>query len=259
MQAKRQLVFCAHQSNILTPTILSRVQWMCIDRCFYARNHFWHTSTHEVDILLNHLGTGVSRKQDTRYLSTGVSRRQDINHLGTRVSKRRDTSHLATDVSRIWEISHLGTGYQGDKILVISPQVYQRDEISVISPQMHQRDETSVTLAWIYQRDATSVILARDIEEIRHHSSRQKWNINYLGLEETRHLSSWHGCIGIFKGRSLDDINASNPLSFSFLLSSPIFPVVFEHHIWISHFPCIWASFLFPSRHPLFITTHIPR
>ena len=78
-------------------------------------------------------------------------------------------------------------------------------------------------------------------------------------IKEMRHLLSQHGYIGRIKGRLPEDINASNPLPFSFLLLSPIFSVVFKYHIQTLHFPCIQASFLFPSRRPLFITTHIPR
>ena len=167
---------------------------------FYAKNHPWHTSTHEVGILLDHLGTGVSRRQDTRHLGTGVSKRRDINHLGTGISRRRDTSHPATGVSRRRDSSHLGTGYQGDETPVISPRVYQGDETSVISPRVPQGDETSVISAWIYRGDATPVILARDIEEIRHHSSRQKWHINHLGLGVWRKQDICHLSMGVLEG-----------------------------------------------------------
>lgn len=59
-----------------------------------------YTTSHEVCIPLDHLGTGVSRGRDISHIGTGVSRKLDTSHLGTGVSKRRETSHLCTGVSR---------------------------------------------------------------------------------------------------------------------------------------------------------------
>ena len=150
---------------------------------------------------------------------------------------------------------------------IISVRAYQGNEISVVSVPAIQGDEISIISARTYHGDETSIISAPNIvhlgTEVRHRSSwhgctkeisHQLSRNGYI--EDMRDQSSWQGIsrrldtidLGrnetsitsarMYEGEETSDINASNPFPFSFL-SSPIFPVVFGHHIQTSHFPCI--------------------